>query len=157
MAHGAYSTFIELHNTIAHGAYSTLTELHNTMAHGACELITLPSPSFITYSVRRYGHCVNDLPRSGYSYPHGHCSRHRYPPQQEYDYLVFSSIYHDLKYIQIYSSNILNGREITRNFRENQRMTAILVFPGLIRCLKSYSLRSACKMERNGLLNVEIS
>ena len=53
--------------------------------------------------------------------------------------------------------NILNGREITRNVRENQRMIAILVFPGLIRRLKTYSLRSACRMERKGRSNVEIS
>ena len=53
--------------------------------------------------------------------------------------------------------NILNGREIMRNFRENQRMIAILVFPGLIRRLKTYSLRTACKMERKGRSNVEIS
>ena len=44
-----------------------------------------------------------------------------------------------------------------RNFRENQRMIAILVFPGLIRRLKTYSLRTACKMERKGRSNVEIS
>ena len=53
--------------------------------------------------------------------------------------------------------NILNGSEITRNFCENQQMIAILVFPGLIRRLKTYSLRSACKMVRKGRLNVEIS
>ena len=53
--------------------------------------------------------------------------------------------------------NILNGSEITRNFRENQQMIEILVFPGLIRRLKTYSLRSACRMERKGRSNVEIS
>ena len=53
--------------------------------------------------------------------------------------------------------NILNGSEITRNFRENQQMIEILVFPGLIRRLKTYSLRSACKMARKGRLNIEIS
>ena len=53
--------------------------------------------------------------------------------------------------------NNLNGSEITRNFCENQQMIAILVFPGLIRRLKTYSLRSACKMEWKERLNVEIS
>ena len=42
--------------------------------------------------------------------------------------------------------NILNGREITLNFRQNRRMLAILEFLGLFGRWKTYALRSAFEM-----------
>ena len=43
--------------------------------------------------------------------------------------------------------NILNGREITLNFRQNRLMLAILEFLSLFGRWKTYALRSAFEME----------
>ena len=43
--------------------------------------------------------------------------------------------------------NILNGSEITHNFRQNRRMIAICESLGAFRCWKTYALHSAFKME----------
>ena len=43
--------------------------------------------------------------------------------------------------------NILNGIEITHNFRQNRRRKAICESLGLFRRWKTYPLHSACKME----------
>ena len=53
--------------------------------------------------------------------------------------------------------NISNGREMSINFRQNRRMIAIYGCLGLFRRWKTRALRSACKMEWNDRLNVEIS
>ena len=53
--------------------------------------------------------------------------------------------------------NILNGREITSNFHQNRRMLAICEFLDAFLRGKTYALLSACRMERKGLLNNEIS
>ena len=52
--------------------------------------------------------------------------------------------------------NILNGREITHNFRHNRRMIAICESVGAFRCCKTYALRSARKMEWNSRLYFEM-
>ena len=43
--------------------------------------------------------------------------------------------------------NILNGREITYNYRQVPRMIAICVSLGAFRRCRTYALHSACKME----------
>ena len=53
--------------------------------------------------------------------------------------------------------NILNGREITHNFRQNRRVITISEFLCLFWCWKTNALRYACEMDWNGRLNVEIS
>ena len=59
-----------------------------------------PLPSFITYSVRCYGLCAKDLPRSRCSCRRGHCyCRHyRRPTQRERDCPAFSLICRDCLY-----------------------------------------------------------
>ena len=52
---------------------------------------------------------------------------------------------------------ISNGWEISLNYRKNRRMIAVYGHLGLFRRWKTRALRSACKMERNERLNVEIS
>ena len=50
--------------------------------------------------------------------------------------------------------NILNGREITHNSRQNRRVITILEFLGVSWRWKTYALHSACEMERKRRLNV---
>ena len=45
--------------------------------------------------------------------------------------------------------NILNGNEITHNFRQNRRMIAIYESLGAFCTWKAYALHSACKMDEN--------
>ena len=53
--------------------------------------------------------------------------------------------------------NISNATEISINFRQNRRMVEIYGCLGLFRRWKTRALRSACKMEWNERLNVEMS
>ena len=60
-----------------------------------------PLPSFLTYSVRCYGLCAKDLPRSRNSCRRGHrryCRHNRRPIQQERNCPAFFLICHDYLY-----------------------------------------------------------